>query len=55
MLFRSLLYEYAREVFDRRFTSQLKVRVPQLPSDVHGVATLEHLASVLVKEQALSS
>ena len=29
---------------DRRFTSHLKVRVPQLASDVHGVKTLEHLA-----------
>ena len=29
---------------DRRFTSHVKVRVPQLPSDVHGVNTLEHLA-----------
>ena len=40
---------------DRRFKSQLKVRVPQLPSDVHGVTTLQHLSSMLVKEQAVSS
>ena len=40
---------------DRRFTKHLKVRVPQLPSDVHGVQTLEHLSHLLVKEQALSS
>ena len=40
---------------DRRFTSHLKVKVPQLPSDVHGVATLEHLAAVLTQEKALSS
>ena len=40
---------------DRRFKSHLKVRVPQLPSDVHGVTTLEHLSSMLVKEQAVSS
>ena len=40
---------------DRRFKSHLKVRVPQLPSDVHGVKTLEHLATVLTQEKALSS
>jgi arsenite-transporting ATPase len=40
---------------DRRFRKHLKVRVPQLPSDVHGVRTLEHLASVLTQEKALSS
>jgi len=40
---------------DRRFTSHLKVRVPQLASDVHGVTTLEHLAGVLTTEKALSS
>ena len=40
---------------DRRFKKHLKVRVPQLPSDVHGVKTLEHLASVLTTEKALSS
>ena len=32
---------------DRRFTSHARVRVPQLPSDVHGVKTLEHLAEHL--------
>ena len=31
---------------DRRFTRHARVRVPQLPSDVHGVKTLEHLAGV---------
>jgi arsenite-transporting ATPase len=39
---------------DRRFTSHLKVRVPQLPSDVHGVTTLEHLATMLTQEKTLS-
>src|SRR5687767_6600889 len=39
---------------ERRFTSHLKVRVPQLASDVHGVKTLEHLAGLLIKEQVLS-
>ena len=32
---------------ERRFTARLKVRVPQLPSDVHGVQTLEHIAGLL--------
>jgi arsenite-transporting ATPase len=45
---------YLNEI-DRRFAAHLKVRVPQLPSDVHGVATLEHLASILTQEKALSS
>src|SRR5687767_1396462 len=40
---------------ERRFRSHLKVRVPQLPSDVHGVATLEQLSSLLAGEKALSS
>jgi len=40
---------------ERRFRSHLKVRVPQLPSDVHGVATLEQLSSLLANEKALSS
>ena len=40
---------------DRRFKSHLTVRVPQLPSDVHGVTTLEQLSSMLVKEQPVSS
>jgi len=31
------------------------VRVPQLPSDVHGITTLEHLAELLIAEKALSS
>jgi arsenite/tail-anchored protein-transporting ATPase len=39
---------------DRRFAAHLKVRVPQLPSDVHGVETLEQLSHLLVKEKALS-
>jgi hypothetical protein len=29
------------------------VRVPQLPSDVHGVETLEQLAELLTAEKAL--
>ena len=40
---------------DRRFKSRSRVRVPQLPSDVHGVPTLERLAELLVTEKALSS
>jgi arsenite-transporting ATPase len=32
---------------ERRFKARLKVRVPQLPSDVHGVQTLEHIAGLL--------
>ncbi len=38
---------------DRRFTTHARVRVPQLPSDVHGVKTLEHLAELLTAEKAL--
>jgi len=38
---------------DRRFTTHARVRVPQLPSDVHGVTTLEHLAELLTAEKAL--
>lgn len=33
---------------DRRFAKHTRMRVPQLPSDVHGVKTLEMLAGVLV-------
>jgi arsenite-transporting ATPase len=33
---------------DRRFAKYARVRVPQLPSDVHGVKTLEALSAVLV-------
>jgi len=40
---------------DLRFKSRSRVRVPQLPSDVHGVATLEQLAELFVREKALSS
>ena len=40
---------------ERRFRKHLKVRVKQLPSDVHGVKTLEHLAAILTQEKALSS
>jgi arsenite-transporting ATPase len=40
---------------NRRFAKFSRVRVPQLPSDVHGVTTLEHLAGLLVTEKALSS
>jgi arsenite-transporting ATPase len=32
---------------ERRFKARLKVRVPQLASDVHGVQTLEHIAGLL--------
>lgn len=39
----------------RRFAKHARVRVPQLPSDVHGVQTLEHLAGLLASEKALSS
>jgi arsenite/tail-anchored protein-transporting ATPase len=40
---------------ERRFSSHSRVRVPQLPSDVHGVTTLEHLAELLTTEKALTS
>ena len=40
---------------ERRFRKHLTVRVPQLPSDVHGVNTLEQLATILTQEKALSS
>jgi arsenite/tail-anchored protein-transporting ATPase len=40
---------------DRRFRARARVRVPQLASDVHGVATLQRLADLLVTEKALSS
>ena len=39
---------------DRRFKSHARVRVPQLPSDVHGIETLEHLAGILVREKTLT-
>lgn len=39
---------------DRRFAAHRHVRVPQLPSDVHGVRTLEQLAGLLTGERALS-
>ena len=39
---------------ERRFASYHRVRVPQLPSDVHGIATLEQLAGMLAKDQALT-
>ncbi|HTH25425.1 MAG TPA: ArsA family ATPase [Vicinamibacterales bacterium] len=45
---------YLAEI-DRRFTKHGRVRVPQLPSDVHGITTLEHLAELLIAEKALSS
>ncbi len=45
---------YLNEI-NRRFASHPRVRVPQLPSDVHGITTLEHLAGLLVAEKALSS
>ena len=31
----------------RRFAARLTVRLPQLPSDVHGIQTLEHIAELL--------
>jgi arsenite-transporting ATPase len=40
---------------ERRFATHARVRVPQLPSDVHGVATLEHLATILTAEKTYSS
>jgi arsenite-transporting ATPase len=40
---------------ESRFASFNRVRVPQLASDVHGVATLEHLAGLLAPEKALTS
>jgi arsenite/tail-anchored protein-transporting ATPase len=40
---------------EKRFKSYARVRVPQLPSDVHGIKTLEHLAGHLVVERAFSS
>lgn len=39
---------------DRRFASHSRVRVPQLPSDAHGVATLERLADMLLAERTLA-
>ena len=43
---------YLNEI-DRRFAAHPRVRVPQLPSDVHGITTLEHLAGLLAGEKAL--
>lgn len=40
---------------EKRFKGHARVRVPQLPSDVHGVKTLEHLAELLTTEKALSA
>lgn len=37
---------------DRRFAAHTRVRVPQLPSDVHGITTLERIANLLVPERA---
>jgi arsenite-transporting ATPase len=45
---------YLAEI-NKRFGGHTRVHVPQLPSDVHGVTTLEHLASLLVTEKTLSS
>jgi len=39
---------------ESRFASFARVRVPQLPSDVHGVPTLEQLAGLLAPEKAVS-
>jgi len=38
---------------DQRFAKFARVRVPQLPTDVHGTKTLEHLAGYLATEKAL--
>jgi arsenite-transporting ATPase len=35
---------------ERRFKARLRVRVPQLPSDVHGVETLEHISALLTTD-----
>jgi arsenite-transporting ATPase len=40
---------------DRRFARHARVRVPQLPSDVHGVATLGRLAGLFASEKVFSS
>ncbi len=42
---------YLAEI-EKRFASYPRARVPQLPSDVHGVKTLEHLAEYLAAEPA---
>ena len=34
---------------DRRFAGEQIVRIPQLPSDVHGVATLERIAAGILQ------
>jgi arsenite-transporting ATPase len=39
---------------DRRFKTHVMVRVPQLPSDVHGVKTLERISESLLTEGTLS-
>jgi arsenite/tail-anchored protein-transporting ATPase len=39
---------------ESRFAAHPRVRVPQLPSDVHGVTTLEHLAGLLAPEKAVA-
>jgi len=41
---------YLNEI-DKRFKSYARVRIPQLPSDVHGTKTLEHLAGYLAVEK----
>lgn len=38
---------------DKRFTAFARLRVPQLPTDVHGIKTLEHLAGHLAGEKTL--
>ena len=38
---------------DRRFAKWARVRVPQLPSDVHGVTTLEALSAILIPQPEL--
>lgn len=39
---------------DRRFAKHLRVRVPQLPTDVHGIETLEALSGILVPQGSSS-
>lgn len=40
---------------EQRFSNLVRVRVPQLPSDVHGITTLEQLAGLLAAEKAFAS
>jgi len=40
---------------ESRFAEFARVRVPQLPSDVHGITTLQQIAGLLAPEKALTS